>query len=642
MQPNQLDRDVITLAKAIRQTESGGDFNAVGQSGERGGYQFTKPTWQGWAQKHLGDANAQLTPENQNKVAYSQIKEWKDQGYNPGQIASLWNSGSPDPTGKVGVNKYGVNYDTPSYVNKVVGTYKQFKGQMGTQTANAAQTTPQPIQQPVEQQKAPLMQRIGDTADTIFGGGKIGEYIGKNIARGTYGDTIQKMVVGQDLNPEAEAMVEAGPTKKQLLGDVARVGLNFAPIGRLSAGLSSRLAQEGVKRSNLLGNVATGAGVGYGFESANSVREGGTATPQPGLETAIGAAIPLAGPVLRTAGNLVGKSAKFATGQATGLNQDTISQILKTPEAFSGTARANIDRAGLASNVLGDITKRQKALSTTGAAYEPLRNAPGFVNVPKDTIKTTLEKYGFKLKGNKIIATAESRPMAKSDIKQIEDFISQYGKSIKISNSAFFNAKERLSQLSKYEQGRADTARSLARDLRKAYEGVGDTQIKGLQQLDELYAPQKRQLTAIKKDYFNRDGSLKDNAISKLANLTGKGKDAVLARLEQVRPGVTEEIKILKAVEDIESSTDFKVGGYLPAAFRGTLGVTAVATGNIPAAVAAILSQPQLAVPILRRFGIAKNAMGEVVKLLKEKLAQQASQGATPGDYLLNKINKVN
>lgn len=125
-----LDPSITALAKAIGKSESGGNYTAKGKSGEYGAYQFTKPTWTTWAGKFLGDPNAEMTPENQDKVAYSQIKEWGSQGYKPAQIASLWNSGKPDWEGNVGTNKFGVKYDTPAYVQSVGKAYEELnKGQ---------------------------------------------------------------------------------------------------------------------------------------------------------------------------------------------------------------------------------------------------------------------------------------------------------------------------------------------------------------------------------------------------------------------------------------------------------------------------------------------------------------------------------
>lgn len=132
IQPTQLDPGAINLTKAIRQTESGGNFQAMGKSGEYGAYQFTKPTWDSAAKKYgvVADYN-KATPEQQNEVAYKQIKEWKDQGYNVGQIASLWNSGKPDAyldASYTGTNKYGATFDVPAYAKSVATAYQTIKG----------------------------------------------------------------------------------------------------------------------------------------------------------------------------------------------------------------------------------------------------------------------------------------------------------------------------------------------------------------------------------------------------------------------------------------------------------------------------------------------------------------------------------
>lgn len=137
---DQLDPDVINLAKAIRHVESGDNFDAKGGSGESGAYQFMPATWKQWAGQYINDPNAPLTRENQNKVAYYKLKDLKDQGYNPGQIASIWNSGSPDFQGKVGTNKYGVAYNTPKYVNNVYGAYQTIKSGKDVSTYKADTT----------------------------------------------------------------------------------------------------------------------------------------------------------------------------------------------------------------------------------------------------------------------------------------------------------------------------------------------------------------------------------------------------------------------------------------------------------------------------------------------------------------------
>lgn len=133
-QPQQLDKDVVNAAKAIRQVESGNNAVTPREGSQLGGasrYQYTHDTWRGVAGKYLGDQNAPLTLENENKATYLRIKDWKDQGYNIGQIASMWNAGEGRPNAYMenhrGVNEYGVAYDTPGYAKKVAEAYQQIK-----------------------------------------------------------------------------------------------------------------------------------------------------------------------------------------------------------------------------------------------------------------------------------------------------------------------------------------------------------------------------------------------------------------------------------------------------------------------------------------------------------------------------------
>jgi len=135
---DELDPQVVNLAKAIRETETRGQkdpYTARGASGEFGAYQYTKPTWEADSQAFLGKVVPleQADKLTQNEVAYKKLKSLKDQGYNPAQIASIWNSGKPEWEGNKGVNKHGVKYDVPQYVDSVTKSYQALKqGQQPT------------------------------------------------------------------------------------------------------------------------------------------------------------------------------------------------------------------------------------------------------------------------------------------------------------------------------------------------------------------------------------------------------------------------------------------------------------------------------------------------------------------------------
>lgn len=97
----QLDPKVLKVVRALREVESGGDYNAIGDGGNAfGAYQYNEKTGPGWknlAKQYLGDENAPMDRANQNKVTYYRVKQWKDEGKQPEEIAALWNGAKKDP-----------------------------------------------------------------------------------------------------------------------------------------------------------------------------------------------------------------------------------------------------------------------------------------------------------------------------------------------------------------------------------------------------------------------------------------------------------------------------------------------------------------------------------------------------------------
>lgn len=91
------DKTIVTLMKGIKTHESSGNYTQAPETAGTslgGAYMYQKPTWQQYAKDTLGDSNLPFTPENQDKVTYYKIKQWKDQGLNPEQIIAKWNPGA--------------------------------------------------------------------------------------------------------------------------------------------------------------------------------------------------------------------------------------------------------------------------------------------------------------------------------------------------------------------------------------------------------------------------------------------------------------------------------------------------------------------------------------------------------------------
>lgn len=140
---NIASADAYSIASAIKQVESNGNYEASGASGEYGAYQFMPSTWDSWSNDYANNVLGQSavlepTPQNQDAVAQYKIQQWLDNGLTPQQIAAKWNSGSEFGwENKIGTNSQGVAYNVPSYVNKVTNA---LGGIVGTKTSQFSQT----------------------------------------------------------------------------------------------------------------------------------------------------------------------------------------------------------------------------------------------------------------------------------------------------------------------------------------------------------------------------------------------------------------------------------------------------------------------------------------------------------------------
>lgn len=254
----QLDPKVLKVMSAIKQMEGGDYNNRSGDNGSSAGaFQWNndnKPLspgelpshWKAAAKTILGDENAQMTLENQNKVAYHQILMYKNQGYSPDEIDALWNGAHKDST--TGRMVHNNSTRAQQFQQAILGQQSQFVNpnqnqqsqQQFVQPPQVDQTQATNDNQPTQPQKSFLRQ----ATDFAF-----------PLLSDAYDFTQGKL----------------NKTPGQILGDTALTamwavpGLGIAGKAAEGAGLLARLGASGVVR---------GAGVGYGAGVASDLSQG--------------------------------------------------------------------------------------------------------------------------------------------------------------------------------------------------------------------------------------------------------------------------------------------------------------------------------------------------------------------------------
>jgi hypothetical protein len=268
-QPTDQDALNLTHAMALQESSNDGkvpDYNLVGDNGTSiGAYQWHGKDQQDAMNSFKSDANSaglnpnDFSPENQDKVAYAKVISYKNGTYggkplDPGQIASTWNSGSPNNwqnhSGTTMINGKEIQYDTPAHVQGVKKYFDQISKQ------NPVDTT-----SPNQQTTSNSSGNIG--LDTLKGVGDFLFPIAGDIYHDIKGDSNKKFL--------------------QQVGDAGLSTLPFIPgLGEVGEGLrGADAAIEGANALSKTGNVfqalhpaLKGAITGYGAGIAQNLSSG--------------------------------------------------------------------------------------------------------------------------------------------------------------------------------------------------------------------------------------------------------------------------------------------------------------------------------------------------------------------------------
>lgn len=473
-------------------------------------------------------------------------------------------------------------------------------------------------------QSAPVEDRSGDAlgtaakvADTVFGGGKIGDYIGTKIAQGKLGNTVQKLVVGRDLSPEEEKLVGPGPTKKEIAGSTLQAALSFLPVGRLSKGITAGARAVGLSRGvNAIGKIGTGLAAGEIFDISQNLQQNkeGADIITPGIGTVIGGALPAAGVATRA---LV----RFGQGQAPRIINSLISPLAKDFSYGKNPGRAIAEEKIVANN------------------FDELADK---IRLKRQDIGKEIGSIGAKLSTDPSINLTDS-------LLPINDAMKQ---------AAAQNNKALLSRL-------ANTKQAITDILEPIVDDTGNMGIKsvGTRKLNKLTFSEARDILGEIGDMTQFTGNPSDDKLvnSALKRVYGDIKQQTLNKAKELNPELAKKFSQLTEryadLSSAEIATKYRdkivqrsnlVGLSPQMTGIGSALITAVATGG--AAIPAILAgasglaiQKLAATPGFktRLAAILSKKTGEEVagifnKIPVLKTLFPAGSAVSPGDRLLD------
>lgn len=206
---------------------------------------------------------------------------------------------------------------------------------------------------------------VGTGVANFFGAKGISEQFGADIARARA--------------PEAEKGFVEYPKMKEVVGSAIQTGANLIPgVG---------------KGVGMLGKTAAGLGAGYAFDVGSKLQDKNKATGEaltPGIGTAIGGGLPVAGAIIKPAAKIVGRLFKGLGSGLGGVSSENIERMVANPE-FARKASDKLAKSGnnrmLEENAKTIISGVSKIRNEASSAYRSGLDKLSDVDIKPDKLK---------------------------------------------------------------------------------------------------------------------------------------------------------------------------------------------------------------------------------------------------------------
>lgn len=645
----EFDPTIVKVIKAIKHVETGGikdPYNAIGDGGrgvgafqwDSGGSKMNRgdvpKNWMRDAHETLGDSNAPMTKENQNKVAYMKVKSWKDQGRDPEEIAALWNGAKKN--GSTGRYEYVNPQYGEKFRNALTDNSSQINNSPITQQSqlevkeqpNVYGINPQIIQNSTseESQKNNIVQdiikpiftrplaRIGQAVGTV--GRQIGNSLGlvsdKNVADYQYQiSKPTKIPLLGTVEPQ-RAFGDSGG--KQILGNAMESGSMLAYGG--AGGVAS--------------NIAAGTALGYIGEVGNRISENPDKPVDytPGLGTLLGGAIPAARPL----GKGLVSVAKATLGKATGAGSQVLQEAFDAAFAggerqkkFLNNLRGNADIGSIVDEGrvgLDNIMKERSSnyINEVKPLLKQEYNASTMINNIANKSADILDKYKVKIDPNGELNFKSSvfqlNPNEMSKIKNawngVQDLLANPER----------HTLEELDTLKQalYVDDIANTpAKKLVDDLRKAVRSSFE-EVPGYTKGMKNYSELSDSIENIQKALSLRDSASIETAYKKLTQTFRQNNELRKEVLKELEKQGGVDLSSAVAGEQLSPTLPRGLSGY------GLVGAGTLGAISIPHLLSVgLLTSPRVVGELMNVLGVGARGVSKAAKFIPEvKMPGQA------------------
>lgn len=391
---------------------------------------------------------------------------------------------------------------------------------------------------------------VGTSVSNFFGGKGISDLAGAAIAKAK-------------AKPEEKQFVEF-PKAKEVAGSAIQLGANFLP----GAGIGAKLGTKAL----------VGAGTGLAFDVGSKLQRG--ETPTPGVGTAVGATLPVAGAVIGLGTKIVGRLLKGLGSGLSGVSTKTIDSIVQNPK------------------VAQQATQK---LATSGNSKVLEQNAKTIINGVSKIRKEASSQFA---KGLNSLSKSDINPQnIKNEITKVleSNKINVIDNNFSVENADFLDQKIRDKAISlvKLVNNQKDLSGT---GVRKLIDIIDNNKFKTAPDGD------RQAFNALANDIKN---GLK-KAVSQSTN-----------KLDKINARYSSDLQLTETVEDIFGSVNFK---NLPEVVK--------ASQKLEGLFAQKGLAPDVVDDFLKRIGVssADFRTGEAIRQISNKQGQANTKGLSVGE----------
>lgn len=306
---------------------------------------------------------------------------------------------------------------------------------------------PQPVKQ------TSTLDKIGKGLTTVFGGEKIGEAIGTQLAKAM-------------LPKDQRQFVSPGPSGRELAGDVLQVGANFIPGVGVGAKIGTKLA--------------VGAGTGYAFDVASKLKDKEKTALEvatPGVGTAVGTVLPVLGKIVGL--TTIGKKAGSAANKLEEINL-----------RLTSTDKQNLARTG---NDAVNYLARKKIVGTPAQRFTKVDK---LYNKMEDQVSKVIKDSNKTFDRNAIISEIQQIPeLYVDDLAEYPRVVKAVERAVNTLQTKFpeqipgerVNNLKRAAWKSAFSKNNSQVINNALHDIGDVFKTSLDNEVAGLQKLNKEY-----------------------------------------------------------------------------------------------------------------------------------------------------------